>query len=111
MLQPTLGLLPDPKAPSVNVGFRLDAGSHEILAARAAGLQVSVHALAKSYVLQLLHSEQERIALHREIAALHELCLRHRNDFLFAVEALLASAGQVSPEDARTWIHDNLVKP
>ena len=66
MVQPTLGLLPGPKAPDVIVGFRLDAGSHEILAAQAAALQVSVHALAKSYVLQLLHSEQERIVLHRD---------------------------------------------
>lgn len=96
-----------PRAPRICVGFRLDEESHRVLTERAANLKVSPHELARFYVLQILQEEQERTALHDAVAGLHQQLIQQREDFLLGLEALLASAGKATAEEAHAWIHEN----
>ena len=97
----------NPKPPRPGVGFRLDEDCHKILAQRAALLKVSIHALARTYVLQLLREDEERVVLHEAVAGLHRQLVQQRMDFLLALEALLHSAGNVSAKEAQDWVRAN----
>ena len=89
---------------SKNVSFRVDAATHEVRAGRAAQLKLGPNDLARCYVLQVLHEAEERAALHEAVFTLHDGLLRFRNVFAPALEALLVSAGKISPPDARGWV-------
>ncbi len=110
------------KAPRRCIGFRLDQENHRALVERAAKFKVSPHDLARSYVIQVLQEQEERVALHAAIDALHRDTIaglregiagllrqgvQLRNDLLVAVEALLESAGQVDRAEAHTWVKEN----
>ena len=97
----------NPKTPRPGIGFRLDEESLQILVQRAALLKVSKHKLARTYVLQLLREEEERVALHEAVAGLHRQLVQQRMDFLLALEALLHSAGHASAKEAQDWVQAN----
>ena len=90
------------------IGFRLDLDSSRVLAERAARLGVSPHELARHYVVELLHESEERAAFRTAFEQVQQNLEQFRNDFAFAVEALLSSAGKVSKEEARTWVAKSL---
>jgi len=85
----------------------LDEESHRILTQRAASLKVSIHELARFYVLQLLHDREYHAKVGREIVALQQQFIQQRVDFKLAVEALLVSAGHADPKEAKAWVEVN----
>jgi hypothetical protein len=62
------------------VGFRLDESARSILGRRAAALGISAHDLARHYVLEALHSDEERAALRDAIVRLHQEIVESRKD-------------------------------
>lgn len=97
------------------IGFRLDESSGQVLLERAQRLGLSPHELAREYVLEHLQETEERSALRQAFQELHQIVQelhgaqqQFRSDFAFAIEALLASAGKVSPEEARGWVAKSL---
>jgi len=89
------------------IGFRLDEASGRALAQRADGLGLSPHALARDYVLEVLHAPEERAVLREAVTALHSELGALREDLALAVEALLVSGGRVPPAEARQWVEQN----
>ena len=77
------------------VGFRLDPERGCILAERAAALGVSPHELARRYLIEVLEEAEERAALRQAVTTLNGNLLKFRDEFIFALEAVLASAGKV----------------
>ena len=91
-----------------SIAFRLDGGSRRVLMQRASELAVSPHVLARHYVLELLGEAEERAALREAVLELQTQVNQLRADLALAVEALLVSAGQVPPSEARQWVEQNL---
>ena len=89
------------------IGFRLDAVSRQVLAERAARLNVSPHDLARDYVMETLQASEERAALREAIRALSAQMQHLREDLALVAENLLVSAGKVTPREARTWVESN----
>jgi hypothetical protein len=102
--------MPKPKkvdqSPGV-IAFRLDPESEQILAERAAALGVSRNILARRYLIEVLEASEERTALREAVNAANGNLTRFYNSFIFAVEALLVSAGKVKEEEARAWIDEH----
>jgi hypothetical protein len=96
-----------PKTPGKPISFRLDEDNQRILAERAAELGVSAHELARFYVTEALRGQQGPPAVIMGLSGLLEGLVHLRADLLLAVEALLASAGKASPEEAIAWIKEN----
>ena len=96
-----------PLAPAT-IGFRLDLEARSILARRAESLGVSPHDLARHYVLECLHSDEDRAALREAIVELRKEMIEARQDVTLSTEALLASAGKASPAEASSWTRENL---
>lgn len=97
-------------APTVTppLTFRLDDESQEVLAKRAGHMGISIHQMARHYVLQCLYEPEELSDLSQ---GLRDLCQEHvglRADLANAVVALLSSAGKVEQDEAQTWVNDNL---
>lgn len=90
------------------IGFRLDTDARAILTRRAIALGISPHDLARHYVLELLHCNEERAALRDAIVQLRQEIIESRKDTALSTEALLASAGKASPEEASSWTRENL---
>ena len=89
------------------VGFRLDPEHGCILAGRASALGVSPHELARRYLIEVLEEAEERAALRQAVTTLNGNLLRFRDEFIFALEAVLASAGKVEKADVRVWIDEH----
>lgn len=102
--------MPKPKkvdpSPGV-IAFRLDPESEQILAERAAALGVSRNILARRYVIEALEASEERAALREAVNAANGNLNRFHDNFIFAVEALLVSAGKVKPDEAQAWIEEH----
>ena len=88
----------------LTISFRLNPDAGQVLDYRAGQLGCSPHELARHYLLEALQAPEERAALREAVTRLDQAVNRLRGDFDFAVEALLASAGKVSPEAARKWV-------
>ena len=95
-----------PLVPEV-VSFRLDEASRLVLGQRAAALDVSVHELARRYLIEVLQEAEERVALREAVVALHKEVSGSREDIALAVEALLTSAGKVSDHEAHAWVEEH----
>ena len=93
---------------SATVGFRLDEASYRVLAERAARLGVSVHALARNYVFEMLQSTEERTVLRDALLGLQQKVERIQGDVATATEALLITAAKIKPEEAQAWVNENL---
>jgi hypothetical protein len=96
--------LPLELAASPTISFRLDDDSARALIERSYSLGVSVHELARHYVMEMLQEHEERAALRDAIRQLHEILQQHRADVAFAVRALLTSAGKVPEDKAEKWV-------
>jgi len=91
------------RLPSI-ITFRLEAELCRPLVQRAVALGVSPHELARHYVLAVLQEPAERTALLQALGHLGEQVTGSREDIALAVEALLASAGKVTAEEARAYV-------
>lgn len=90
------------------IGFRVDADSGKALAERSKALGVSVHELARHYVMLVLHEAEDRENAANAILAMRQELLELRKDIAVSTEALLTSAGNVSAPAARDWTRKNL---
>jgi hypothetical protein len=89
------------------IGFRLDDEHGKQLVKRAESLGVSVHELARHYVLLVLHEKDERTGIQKGMMALHQEMTELRKDVVVSTEALLTSAGKVSNANAKGWVREN----
>jgi hypothetical protein len=92
---------------SLTIGFRLDAPHRQVLEERAASLGISPHALARHYVIEMLHQAEEHVALGEALLALFEQLRKIRGDVATTAEALLIAAGEVEADQARAWVAEN----
>lgn len=90
------------------VGFRLEPEFGAVLFGRASTLGVSVHELARHYVMLVLQETQERSELRDAVTTLHRELTELRTDFSVATEALLTSAGKTSAANSKEWVKQNL---
>ena len=88
--------------------FRLEPDEAELLSERAARLGVSPHELARHYVVEALVASEELAAIGTAVNALLQEMHGLRQDLALSVEALLASAGEVSEKQARAWVQASL---
>lgn len=103
-----LSVLTGPSSPAT-VGFRLlDEADKKELAKRSLKAGVTVHELARAYVIDALHSKEEIPELRAAILSLHSQLVEMRRDFAVAVEMLLLTIGEDSKEDIKMWIEKNL---
>jgi len=91
--------------------FRLEPDEAELLSERAARLGVSPHELARHYVVEALVASEELAAIGTAVNALLQEMHGLRQDLALSVEALLASAGEVSEKQAHTWVEASLNRP
>ncbi len=85
----------------VSIGFRLqDSFSRRELARRAALLERSPHELARYYVMSALREKEDAASMRLELRRFHA-------DFLFSLEAILTSKGDLSQKEAEEWIAKN----
>lgn len=103
---PLSRLSPELLSPAT-ISFRLDDPSSRVLAERATRLGVSPHELARHYVLEILQQAEERAALREAVVALHKEITGFREDIALATEALLASAGKVTDQEAHAWVEEH----
>jgi hypothetical protein len=96
------------KPPNTMIGFRLDEAAAEVLTARAELLGVSPHELARHYVVEALQLGEHLAAIDQGLEALHERAQSLQEDLALGIEALLASAGQVTEKQAREWVKTSL---
>ena len=88
--------------------FRLEPDEAELLSERAARLGVSPHELARHYVVEALVASEELAAIGTAVNALLQEMHGLRQDLALSVEALLASAGEVSEKQAHSWVEASL---
>lgn len=88
--------------------FRLEPDEAELLSERAARLGVSPHELARHYVVEALVASEELAAIGTAVNALLQEMHGLRQDLTLSVEALLASAGEVSEKQAHAWVGASL---
>lgn len=88
--------------------FRLEPDEAELLSERAARLGVSPHELARHYVVEALVASEELAAIGAAANTLLYEMQGLRQDFALSVEALLASAGEISEKQAHGWVEANL---
>ena len=91
------------------ISFRLDDAALDVLEQRAVQRRMSRHELARQYVEDELFETEERAALRDAIITLQRDLIHLRSDLALASEALLVSAGKVQPEEAHTWVEQNLL--
>ena len=89
------------------IGFRLDPEYGRVLATRAKALGVSSHEVARRYLIEVLEESEERAALRQAVQTLNGNITHFRDDFIFSVEALLASAGKVGKTEAVAWVDEH----
>ncbi len=82
------------------ITFRLDPEAAAVLQERAIRLEVSVHALAREYVMEVLMEVDERMAIRAALDRIHA-------DLGLTAAALLTSAGKVNREQANAWVKEN----
>lgn len=88
---------------STTISFRLNDDVQIALAARADVLGVSVHELARHYVMEMLGQGEERSALREAVVAVHNEVHLLRENVMISIRALLSSAGRVKPDEAEKW--------
>ena len=93
---------------SVNIAFRLDAEMSQALAEKAAGLGVSIHLLAREYVITGLNAKADQAEMAETVKLIHEDLIATREDFALATEALLHATGKYPQEKASEWVKKNL---
>jgi hypothetical protein len=87
------------------IHFRPAQEVYDLLESRAKALGLSVHDLACHYVTQTVRGKDAaHLSADPVLALLEEL----REDVAVSVEALLASAGKRTEEEARNWTDKNL---
>ncbi len=90
------------------ISFRLEPDAAQLLSERAARLGVSPHELARHYVVEALVASEALAAIGAAVNALLKEFYGLRQDLALSVEALLASAGEVSEPQAHAWVEASL---
>jgi isochorismate hydrolase len=90
------------------VGFRLDKEHKRVLFERARLLKMSIHDLARQYVIQMLHEADERQQIISAIVALRGEICEARKDVAVSTQELLVSAGRATVSQAQGWVKENL---
>jgi|SRR6185437_1839547 len=90
------------------IGFRIGEDHGRVLFDRAAALKMSVHELARQYVIQMLHEADEREQLIQAVVALRDELLEARKDIAIATQEMLVSGGRATITEAKTWVKENL---
>jgi hypothetical protein len=109
--KPTTECLSESEAPSATIGFRLDESSRDVLKTRANLFGVSIHALARQYVIEALVAQDEKPQIHQALLTISAEVKNLRGDFAHAVQTLLVSAGQIEPQQAEEWVQQNFSIP
>lgn len=99
--------MPDAQCPST-IGFRLDEAGSKLLVERAKSLGVSVHQLARHYVITMLSENEERDQLGQMVEKMYLQIAEIRKDIGISTEALLSSAGKTEKSKAKEWVGNNL---
>ncbi len=94
-------------AVSRTISFRLEAEARDQMARRAKRTGVSIHELARSFVLEVLEEGEERAALREAVVSLRTEVATLREDLRLSTEALLTSAGQIGEKEAQVWLEEN----
>lgn len=103
----TLKIVRERESGSVPIGFRLDAEYYCALAERANQLGISVHALARQYVRQVLQERHERAALYDSTRASQAAIVGVNDNLKIVTKALLMASGRVTEEEAVQWLVEN----
>ena len=90
------------------VGFRMEETDGAALATRAKSLGVSVHELARHYVVLAVNERDKRTELHDVLLAVRAEILDLKRNVVLSTQALLTSAGKVPAETALDWVKKNL---
>ena len=98
-------------AAPITIGFRLDDESRCLLAARSARLGLSVHELARFYVIEALKEPEEKYALRMIADTIHRELTAFREDHALATEVVLRTLGKQSEQEIIKWVEDNLNRP
>jgi len=98
-----------PSAPP-SIGFRLDVESLRLLTEKAARSNVSVHELARTYVLEMLYMSQQIDGVGFALTDVFEGLYELRENLALSVQTLLVSAGKITRAEAEKWV-DNNIKP
>ena len=106
IIQPTLN---EWKKIPPTIGFRLDDEHKMVLFQRARLLKMSVHDLARHYVIQALHEGDERQQIISAVVALRDEIREARKDVAVSTQELLISAGKGTLSQAREWVKENLL--
>lgn len=93
------------------IGFRLDAASRQVLGERAFRLKVSVHDLARDYVIEALQAQDVRFLLAQSLQGIEERLNLLRGDFATTTEAMLVNAGKIKAEEAHRWVEETFRTP
>lgn len=96
-----------PSAPPP-IGFRLDVDSLRLLTEKAARSNVSVHELARTYVLEMLHMSEQIDRVGFAITNVWDDLYELREDLALSVQTLLVSAGKINRAEAEAWVDNNL---
>jgi HEAT repeat protein len=96
------------KIPST-IGFRLDDDHTAVLVERANALKISVHELARQYVIQMLHENDERQQLLTALVALRNEIVEARKDISVSTQELMVSGGRATVAQAKGWVKENLL--
>jgi hypothetical protein len=92
------------------VGFRLDDEHKLVLFERARLLKMSIHELARRFVIERLHEADERQQLIGAMLGLRDEVAEARKDIAISTQELLVSAGRAKFSDAQGWVAENLIK-
>ena len=90
------------------IGFRLDPDSREALLGRASQRGISIHDLARIYVLEALHAETERTILEEGFGNLRQQLRQQQMELGKIAYALLIGAGKLKEDQAREWVQKNI---
>jgi len=96
------------KFPST-IGFRLDDDHIAVLVERANALKISVHELARQYVIQMLHENDERQQFLAALMAVRDEILETRKDIAVSTQELMVSGGRATVTQAGGWVKENLL--
>jgi hypothetical protein len=99
---------PQPTKPPAIIAFRLDPQSKDLLFRLASESDISIHDMARRYVLMVLDEGDARAELAKRLEIIHRDQQRFRYDFAFAVRAILTSAGKETDEAARAWVEKTI---
>ena len=90
------------------VGFRLKEPHQGPLTKEALRLGISVHELARSFVVTALEEKSQVADLNEAVTKMRDDLAGLRRDLATVTEVLLYGAGKVDDKEAAEWVNANL---